>query len=599
MRITMRFPGALWATGVLIMGALLLAGCGGSSSKTSTTPTAYTVGGTVTGLTGTLVLSLNGGNNATMTGDGTFTFGTTLSNGSTYTVAIVTQPSGQTCAVANASGTIAGANVTNVAVTCTTPPADVNPNAPSAIETMMRALVLVTDNSSVLPLVHASFLDQGDTYANLFTFPGPGTFAAATSGATPITVGTVGVTANWPASATPGAYIAYSFTADGSRYRVGLTDTNGECDFTLYTSAGVEWMNGCNGSFDDATGESYVVVQPAAGTMYLLMQQNVGSPSTSYTVKVQTVDNTNALSTLFGGTYVNNSARCVSTATTDVYHCGIQITSSMGTFSTYGGPGFPPLIVDTVTNTAKFYGNQRQHSAFFRIEVEKSRFQTTSAPDPTTTTTVSVDMDEVRGRDLTGVTLGFTGAIAAYNSADALQTSPVTLSNDGYGRFSWPGSLKSSSITDLTSTLTINATTSGGTLSQDVTIPAAPPSSAGTVTVTGSGSTATLSWSDWETTGMVAHEQFVNVSDTSGGNANFSFDLSASGTLTTTLSSGTISSFGGAKTLSSFVKESLGNSVMKSFNSAGGTGGTTTLRAAGGKSGVAARPRPPGPWGRR
>ncbi|MGN6520297.1 MAG: hypothetical protein ACTHK2_12815, partial [Dokdonella sp.] len=81
----------------------------------------YTVGGTVAGLSGSgLVLSLNAGaQTLPVAANGAFAFPSGLANGAAYTVAIGSQPSGQTCSVANGSGTVSGANVTNVAVTCT------------------------------------------------------------------------------------------------------------------------------------------------------------------------------------------------------------------------------------------------------------------------------------------------------------------------------------------------------------------------------------------------------------------------------------------------------------------------------------------------
>ena len=84
----------------------------------------FTVGGTVSGLTGTgLVLQNNGGNNLPISASGAFAFSTALTNGAIYSVTVLTQPSGQGCTVANGSGSIAGTNVTNVAVACASPPA--------------------------------------------------------------------------------------------------------------------------------------------------------------------------------------------------------------------------------------------------------------------------------------------------------------------------------------------------------------------------------------------------------------------------------------------------------------------------------------------
>jgi hypothetical protein len=91
---------------------------------TSGGPTTFTVGGNVAGLTGAgLVLSLNAGaQSLPVAANGAFTFPTGLANGATYAVTVGTQPAGQTCSVASGSGTISGANVTNVAVTCAAAP---------------------------------------------------------------------------------------------------------------------------------------------------------------------------------------------------------------------------------------------------------------------------------------------------------------------------------------------------------------------------------------------------------------------------------------------------------------------------------------------
>jgi sugar lactone lactonase YvrE len=84
-------------------------------------PQTYTVGGAVSGLAGSgLVLQDNGGDNLSITSNGSFTFGTVLDNGAAYKVTVLTQPSNpiQTCTVTSGTGTINGTNVTNVSVTC-------------------------------------------------------------------------------------------------------------------------------------------------------------------------------------------------------------------------------------------------------------------------------------------------------------------------------------------------------------------------------------------------------------------------------------------------------------------------------------------------
>ena len=80
----------------------------------------YTISGTITGLTGTLTLLNKGANAISRSTDGSFTFSIPIVQGGTYQVTVGTQPLHQTCTVASGSGTISGANVTNVTVTCST-----------------------------------------------------------------------------------------------------------------------------------------------------------------------------------------------------------------------------------------------------------------------------------------------------------------------------------------------------------------------------------------------------------------------------------------------------------------------------------------------
>ncbi|MCP5020207.1 MAG: hypothetical protein GY930_00390, partial [bacterium] len=82
----------------------------------------YTVGGTISGLTGTLVLQNSGGDDLTLTADGAFTFATALADGSIFDVTVLTQPAGQICTITAGSGTLAGADVTGVAANCINPP---------------------------------------------------------------------------------------------------------------------------------------------------------------------------------------------------------------------------------------------------------------------------------------------------------------------------------------------------------------------------------------------------------------------------------------------------------------------------------------------
>lgn len=81
----------------------------------------YTIGGTVTGLQPdrTLVLLDNGGDSVSVSANGTFTFMTGLSKGTSYTVTIGNEPSDQNCFIdKGSSGVVATSNVTDIVIHC-------------------------------------------------------------------------------------------------------------------------------------------------------------------------------------------------------------------------------------------------------------------------------------------------------------------------------------------------------------------------------------------------------------------------------------------------------------------------------------------------
>jgi uncharacterized repeat protein (TIGR03803 family) len=131
-----------------------LAGCGGSSSSSpiatatptatatatptatatatptatptataTATPVAYSVGGTVSGLSGSSVTLINNEIDAlTVSSNGPYTFSLTSAGPGVYSVLIAAQPPGQVCTVANGTGVITNASITNVNVACATGP---------------------------------------------------------------------------------------------------------------------------------------------------------------------------------------------------------------------------------------------------------------------------------------------------------------------------------------------------------------------------------------------------------------------------------------------------------------------------------------------
>jgi Big-like domain-containing protein len=105
--------------GLCVLAALLLNGCGDATHQVS----AYTVSGTVSGLAAgaQVTLQINGNAPIAVSANGAFTFPTTLTQNGSYSVTVVTQPSGQTCVVTAGKGSGVSANVSGIGVGCGPP----------------------------------------------------------------------------------------------------------------------------------------------------------------------------------------------------------------------------------------------------------------------------------------------------------------------------------------------------------------------------------------------------------------------------------------------------------------------------------------------
>lgn len=79
----------------------------------------YTLGGTISGLTANgLVLNVGSNEAAPLAGSTTFTFGSTVGDGSSYNVNVLKQPAGLVCSISNPNGTMGSANNTSLVVAC-------------------------------------------------------------------------------------------------------------------------------------------------------------------------------------------------------------------------------------------------------------------------------------------------------------------------------------------------------------------------------------------------------------------------------------------------------------------------------------------------
>ena len=91
-----------------------------SNVQVTCSDNSYSIGGTLSGLRPGLQVTLlnNGANSTIVPTNGSFIFSTSIAHGSSYAVTVGTQPTGQSCTVANGSGSGVVSNVSNVQVLC-------------------------------------------------------------------------------------------------------------------------------------------------------------------------------------------------------------------------------------------------------------------------------------------------------------------------------------------------------------------------------------------------------------------------------------------------------------------------------------------------
>jgi len=100
-----------------VNGTLVVSTRNGATVNVTDNPL-YPVGGTVTGLNGTVTLQNESGDDLSLSSNGAFSFPTDLNSGDPYSVTVSSQPSGQTCSVTGGSGTVSSPGVSNISLSC-------------------------------------------------------------------------------------------------------------------------------------------------------------------------------------------------------------------------------------------------------------------------------------------------------------------------------------------------------------------------------------------------------------------------------------------------------------------------------------------------
>jgi len=254
----------------------------------------YTIGGTVSGLGSgdSVTLLHNGANALTVTANGKFTFSTALASGTTYSVTVGTQPTGETCTITNGSGTVGSANVTNVAVACAGATTFTIGGTVSGLITSRSVTLLDNGANSLAVTANGSFtfstaLASGATYSVTVGTQPTGETCTVTNGSG--TVGSANVT-----------NVAVACTAN--KYTIGgaVSGLNASTSVTLLD-------NGTNSLTVSANGSFTFTTAIASGATY-----NV-TVSTQPTGETCTV--TNGSGTVGSANVTNVAVACASTKT--------------------------------------------------------------------------------------------------------------------------------------------------------------------------------------------------------------------------------------------------------------------------------------------
>jgi len=102
-----------------VLVAVMVVGCAGDEGGTGSALASHTVGGSITGLAVPGLVLINGSYSVSPTpGNSTFRFTTAQAEGTSYNVAVQTQPPGVSCSVLGGTGTVGSTDVSTVSVTC-------------------------------------------------------------------------------------------------------------------------------------------------------------------------------------------------------------------------------------------------------------------------------------------------------------------------------------------------------------------------------------------------------------------------------------------------------------------------------------------------
>ncbi|MGA7218043.1 MAG: hypothetical protein WBX38_07000 [Candidatus Sulfotelmatobacter sp.] len=562
-----------------VLGAMFLA----AGAANSAAATSYTISVAVTGLTGTLVVQDNKSQTLTFTTNTTQTFSTAYAAGSSYTVGVKTQPTGQTCTLSsNSKGTI-NSNIT-VTATCVTNSSNFKISV--AVTGLTGTLVVQDNVGPTLTFTTNTTQTFSNTYASGATYSvtvetqptgqtctlssnSSGTITSnitvtatcTTSAAFTLSVATTGLTSGTlvvadnvgpTLSFTTNNTQTFSNTyASGATYSVTVTTqpTGQTCTLgsnasgTITSNTTVTATCTTNSSaltisvaVSGLTGGSLVVGDNKAATLTFTSNgtqtfSNTYASGASYTVAIKTQPagqtctlGSNAKGTIttnitVAATCVSNSSFTISVATTGLASGGTLVVAD----------NIGPTLTFTTNNTQTF-SNTYASGATYSVTVttqptgQTCTLGSNASGTITSNITVAATCTTTAAFTLSVATTGLTSGtlVVADNVGPTL--SFTTNNTQTFSNTYASGATYSVTVTTQPSgeTCTLGSNASG-TITSNVTVTATCSSSAPSVSVSVSGLTGTVEFQD---------DQGATLTFTSNGTQTFSTNYSSGATYT-------------------------------------------------------------------
>lgn len=361
----------------------------------------FSIGGAVSGLAGSgLVLQNNGGDDLTIAASGNFVFAGQVASGAPYNVTVRSQPTSpsQTCSVANPAGTVADANVTNIAVTCAT-----------NVFTIGGTATGVSGSGLVLQLNGAN--DRPITTNGSFAFPNavlsgtPYVVSVRTQPSNPSQTCSV---ANATGVVLGGNVTNVAVTCTTSIFTVGGTVTGlSGSGLVLQKNGGDDLAIASNGSFTFET-------EQASGTSYeVTVRTQPVNPTQTCTVA-------DGSATVGGGNVRNVRVTCA----TDTFAIGGAVSGLLGSGLILQNNGGDDVGVDSSGGFT--FPTEVASGAAYNVTVH------TQPSNPTQACTVTNGAGTVEGADITSIAVSCTTSeFTIGGSVGGLAGSGLVLRNNG------------------------------------------------------------------------------------------------------------------------------------------------------------------------